>query len=273
MNVKEIHSWNEFVEAIEYLNGQREDYISKTPATVSEFIFRGQSDLRWKLETTLERFVRAGISLLQYYDFVSVIKSKIESITDNQWIIPSRDKYTEWCTKQDSRPLWSFPGADYFAYLRHHGFPSPLLDWTRSPFIAAYFAMIGTPKDGVEKVSIYAYLEFAGIKINDVKAPYIESLGQYLKTHKRHYVQQSTYTICTNGKGSQIYYDNHENVVSLNSDRQDILWRLDVPIGERHYFLAKLELMNINSFSLFQTEDKLMEHIYISDILLGKHLK
>ena len=133
--------------------------------------------------------------------------------------------------------------------------------------------MIETPKVGVEKVSIYAYLEFAGVKISDVEAPYIESLGQYLKTHKRHYLQQSTYTICTKGKGRQMYYDNHENVVTVNSDRQDLLWRLDIPICERHNFLAKLELMNINSFSLFQTEDKLMEHIYISDVLLGKHLK
>src|SRR5579871_975887 len=33
-----------------------------------------------------------------------------------------------------------FPGYDYMAYLRHHGFPSPLLDWTRSPYVAAFFA-------------------------------------------------------------------------------------------------------------------------------------
>ncbi len=274
MNVKNINSWNEFVNEIEYLSGQREKFISKTPVVVPEFLFRGQSDYSRKLQTTLERFVGNDISLCRYYDFVSIIKSKIESVTDRQWIIPSCVEFRDWSKQQDlTRPLSSFPGADYFAYLRHHGFPSPLLDWTRSPFIAAYFAMISTPKEGVSKVSVYAYLEYIGSKSGDVNEPWIESLGRYAKTHKRHYLQQSTYTICTNDEGINMFYDNHENVVSLNSDQQDLLWRLDIPISERNDFLAKLELMNINSFSLFETEDKLMEHIYMSDVLLGKHLK
>lgn len=271
MKIKPIQSWNEFVEEIERLNGIRQEYASKTPVKVSELLYRGQPDSSEKLETTLDRLNPGNITLCRYYNFVSIIKSKIESVTGQRWDIPSRDEYAEWCNGE-SWPFVSFPASDYFAYLRHHGFPSPLLDWTRSPYIAAHFAMIDTPKDGVKNVSVYAYLEYVGTKVTKIYGPVVQSLGRYVKTHKRHYLQQSTYTICTSGEGSSLSYDSHERVVAMNDDRQDLLWRLDIPVSERRNFLSNLESMNINSFSLFGTDDKLMEHIYISEILLGNHL-
>jgi len=220
----------------------------------------------------LERLVRSNVTLLKYFDFISVIKAKIESVTGKRWSIPTREEYAQWC-QGSSWPFLSFPGYDYFAYLRHHGFPSPLLDWTSSPYIAAHFAMIDTPKDAIGKVAVYAYLEYAGgVKVSDHRGPTIQSLGPYVTTHKRHYIQQSTYTICTSEEGSDLSYANHERVVSANSRGQDMLWRLDIPTSERLNFLAELELMNINSFSLFETDEKLMEHIYISEVLLGNHL-
>jgi hypothetical protein len=273
MNIKQVPSWNKFVEEIERLNGIRMGYASQVPSSVSEFLYRGQPDSKLPLKTTLERHVGDKIPLDRYYHITSRIKAKIESVTGKRWDIETSAKHTEWLKARAFPPFSSFPAHDYFAYLRHHGFPSPLLDWTRSPYIAAYFAMIGSPKSGAKKVSIYAYLDRVGTKVGNVDGPVIFSLGPYVTTHKRHYLQQSDYTVCIAKEDSSWVYFNHELAKSMNPvDRQDKLWRIDIPISQRSEFLSKLESMNINSFSLFETEDKLMEHIYISEILLVNNL-
>lgn len=272
MKIKPIKSWSQFVEEIKHIENIRDENALESTLKVSELLYRGQSDSRLKLETTLERLNLGRISLTRYYNLISVIRAKVESETHARWDILSQDEFAEWCKKQNWPPFPFFPAYEYIAYLRHHGFPSPLLDWTRSPYIAAFFAMIDTPKDRVENVSVYAYLEYAkGVK-EDLYGPFIHSLGPYVETHKRHDLQQSTYTICTNREGSSLFYDNHENVLYRNHKQQDLLWRMDIPICQRNNFLMKLELMNINSFSLFETDDKLMEYLYISEVLLKNRL-
>jgi hypothetical protein len=81
------------------------------------------------------------------------------------------------------------------AYLRHHGFPSPLLDWSSSPYVAAYFAFAEPVEDG-KNVAIYAYRERGdgGFKIGGNDEPFIRQLGPYVSGPKRHFAQRSQYT-------------------------------------------------------------------------------
>jgi hypothetical protein len=73
------------------------------------------------------------------------MKAEVETFTGTNWEIPNYDEVVKTVTTDyDVFSLGGTfgrtPGYEYMAYLRHHGFPSPLLDWTRSPYIAAYFA-------------------------------------------------------------------------------------------------------------------------------------
>jgi hypothetical protein len=274
MKVIQVQSWEQYVAEIEKIQSVRDTNAQKHVGSVSDLLYRGHPDARHGLTTTLERKVPGNVSLRRYYDFVEVIKAKIQSITGNRWDTPSRQDYEQWTkTIKTMFNMVGFPGADYFAYLRHHGFPSPLLDWTRSPFIAAHFAMVDTPSDTTTHVAVYVFLEYAGgVKSGELFGPEIRGLGRFIETHKRHYLQQSTYTVCVELEDGIITYVPHEKVVAMASPGQDLVWKLVIPVTERTRFLAHLERMNINSFSLFETEDRLMEHIYISEVLLGGNL-
>ena len=124
--------------------------------------FRGHSDSRWQLRTTLDRRGGEGTIVLDYYHIVSRIRPQVESFTGRTFELPPYGELMKLLKEYESFSLGltggRFPGYSFLIYLRHHGFPSPLLDWTRSPYIAAYFAF-APEQSGARRRSIYAWAE------------------------------------------------------------------------------------------------------------------
>ena len=169
----------------------------------------------------------------------------------------------------------AFPGDPlyrYMVYLRHHGFPSPLLDWSYSPYVAAFFAFRNEPAGRSEKRSIYAYCGTPyGIKGGAVGEPAIRGIGPYVRSHRRHFRQQSDYTICTSWDANYGWrFDSHESAIANRRPKQDFLWKFDIPSGERVKVLGLLNDYNLNAFSLFDTEETLLETMWIKEHVMRK---
>ncbi|MFH1023046.1 MAG: FRG domain-containing protein [Planctomycetota bacterium] len=277
---KDISSWEVFVEELNKIQILRAQRKAECGRSGDELLFRGQGDSRWLLETTLERTLRrmgkVDCSLEQYYRWIHSAHAQIETFSDRDWEIPDCTQYGNFlkeAVRNDLLLFAKFPGYDYMVYLRHHGFPSPLLDWTRSPQVAAYFAFREADVKKTEKVSLYVLWESTGKGKSWTSAqPYIWSLGPYVRSHRRHFLQQCEYTICveerrkTSERVEEWYYMPHESVFKDNTEEQDLLWKFSIPSSERLKVLKILDNLNVNALSLFGSEESLMETMAMREI-------
>jgi len=270
---KALNSWDRFLEQVSTLAAEREAE-SSDGTYHSYLLFRGQSDSEWPLSTTLERWTGENLYVRRYHVGLTAIQSEVESRIDRYWNVPSYPEFEALLEREKERETRFFRLLrdtqlyEYMVYVRHHGFPSPLLDWSKSPYIAAYFAFAHARPE--TKVAIYAYQEYAGHgKEGWAAAPRIEQLGPHVRTHPRHYLQQAEYTIAIENEGLEMRYCAHDTAFD-NNDResQDRLWKLTIPSSERRRALRYLHLHNISAYSLFGSEDTLMESLGIREFIL-----
>ena len=117
MQTIEISSWNQFIELTTQFDG---------------WIFRGQEDTNWSLNTSLSRY------LAQYIPDAS------------QW--PTREERALRIFRRKAHNFLDDPSVleddlRCLALMQHHGSPTRMLDFTKSPFVAAYFALCDAKSD------------------------------------------------------------------------------------------------------------------------------
>ncbi len=261
----DLNNWEEFEKELKKLEAERARREKATGRASSEFLFRGQYNPSWPLETTLERYGAERMPFAEYYRVISRVRPQVETFTGRTWNIGEYQQVARSLRQYDRLRLGEIPAYSYMVYLRHHGFPSPLLDWTRSPYIAAYFAF-RSRRDADAKVTIYAYwAQPEGIKKISGTRPHIYTLGPYVRTHRRHFLQQSDYTICVS-YDREWRFAPHSEVFDRADSKQDLLWKINIPSDERPRVLKMLDKYNLNAFSLFETDDSLIETMALREL-------
>lgn len=268
---------NTFEEFEEKATALWEDWEKKHSSKGRYFLpmlFRGQAMASWNLKTTLERYSPGEYSMEDYFKVMRSIRPEVQSRTGKHWPFPSH--YDE------------IPGASQYAfmvYLRHHGFPSPLLDWTRSFYIAAFFAFQPAKEKEHKDPNVAIYSSIIGSYVSEKNGESIirdfapgkngESIvgvGPYVTTHERHFNQQCEYTFCRKRKNpssdkKDYAYCNHEDAFeNRDDDERSVMTKFIIPKAERDKVLDKLRMMNITAYSLFGSEESLLEDMAYKEI-------
>jgi hypothetical protein len=119
-----------------------------------------------------------------------------------------------------------------------------------------------------QSVSVYSMLRDS-MRVSVNYPPTVEIMGPYIRTHRRHLIQQSQYSICMLWHQGFSFYSHDKALAAdgtLGIDGE--LIRMTIPAKERTAALVDLDQMNINAFSLFGSEDSLVRTIARRDGLL-----
>lgn len=100
-------------------------------ANDSDFVFRGQQNYRWFLKSTLDRFDAPAIDRDFAHQHLKEFRLAIRGrVPDNSILDFDGD-------------LEGLEDTELWAVGQHHGLATPLIDWTRSPYVALFFAFAG----------------------------------------------------------------------------------------------------------------------------------
>ena len=267
-------SWEEFENEIKKEQQITEELkLEKPHAKIFPPLYRGQAKASDPLKTTLERYYSAYIKQLswdgtgdvkwtmeeqlswgRYNEILVKVHPSILSLTSHKFNLEDFPNTFRFGVRDAP------PNYDLMIYLRHHGFPSPLLDWTISPYIAAFFAFEKAGKE--ENVAIFSFREPKDIETYQMNEPHIIRLGPYTETHKRHFQQRCEYTICFKETlEKNRFYCPYDGVKSGGKLKPYI-----IPSKERKKVMAKLDLMNINAYTLFGSEESLVSTLASREI-------
>jgi hypothetical protein len=224
--IEPIHSWNEFVRK-----------VGSPP--YNSWAFRGHANGNWPLLSALGRYLDTYIE----------------------------EEYWE---RQEARILRIFqrkahlyltnppPGEDRFQWLalmQHHGGPTRLLDFTWSPYVAAFFALERAEKEAAVWALNPARLENVTERLNqflEAEGSGLIGIGEPFVMNKRLIAQSGTF-IVTKQVGTPI-----ESLVGNYEDPKDTLVKFELVRSlVRNDSMRALFTMNITQATLFPDLDGL----------------
>jgi len=212
------------------------------------FIFRGQ-DKPDRLRTKFHRTGRANLERFLTEDRMTLYRH-----------LSARTHHIFNLEKADEN------GA-FFNLVQHHGYPTPLLDWTYSPYVAAFFAyreitnLQALEAPDTKKVRILIFdkhqWETDIEKSVMLTVPYLHvSIMEFIAINNERMIPQQAVSTVTNADDIEGYIKYTET-----KQKKEYLSVIDLPVRDRKLIMHDLSSMGITAGSLFPGLDGACEEL------------
>ncbi len=202
------------------------------------YIFRGQQE-PWKLQTSFHRRNRYCIDDFINFD-VKNLHQRLSSLTSHYFDLSVAEQ-----------------NGAFFNLLQHHGYPTPLLDWSHSPYVSAFFAFRDWPinYDGEVSVRLYIFNSLKWHKLynqtNLLNPPFPHlSVMEFVSINNPRLVPQQAITTATNIDDIEHYLLECSKTKNI-----DFIQAVDIPASEREKAMQDLRYMGITAGSMFPDID------------------
>jgi hypothetical protein len=207
------------------------DLVADWPA----YIFRGQASSDWLLESTLSR----ALKRIKYTDKEELVKEHLE-----RFKLKIRGRRGKNPRQLSENELWALG--------QHYGLYTPLLDWSRSPYVGLFFALTDVNKSPTGQRTLWALhstdsdtiTKFYKNKESNSKR-YLELVDPILDENERLVNQNGLFT------KTPLTTDIEDLITRGPNIEWVTLYKINFPDGLRDEGIAYLNLMNINYASLY----------------------
>lgn len=234
------HTWKSF-----------KAYIDDLAVNGRSLFFRGQAQSQWGLVSTYRRLVSPG-EPGAYWQLLNLVHDYIATWTGRSWNLDNNIEL-----------------ASFLGFLQHNGFPTPLLDWTRSPYAAAYFAFEGVndAKPESDHVAVFAFdhlvwsLDWKQIYDVQFDGDHVSVLQSQSRGNHKQLLQQGAYTFSTVHDQAVHIAACEAKHVADHGTSKTYLVKHTISVHEKPIVMRDLGFMGISAMTLFPSVEGVCRHL------------